>query len=122
MSRSAPKSSVPSRSRERLGRALTCILVGLLLFPGCASSKGDWAFAITRGAWGSGPPIEDLEPIPEGRSGGAHADYYDSVPFEARNGSADFAVVFAVLILLPIAIDVALLPVTLTHDLVVDAD
>ena len=46
----------------------------------------------------------------------------DPVPFEARNGQLTWELALAGLILVPIAIDVVLLPVTVTHDLVVAAD
>ena len=77
------------------------ILAGLLIVvPLCAGCQSDepWTFAITRGVWSG---LEEAE-------------------FEASPGDEGMAHIAACLILCPVAIDIALLPITLTRDLVIE--
>ena len=82
--------------------ASTFLLTGaLLLCPSCKSSRNQWSFSVTRSVYGSAG------------STSAHINY----PVHCGKGDNGAATALVVLILLPIAIDLIILPVTLTHDL-----
>lgn len=89
-------------SRRRIP-AVMGALVGLLLASACTTLDEDsWSFPLTRSVYG------DLEEGPEHR--------VPNRDVMGPSGTADEAWILPALLLLPIAIDLVLLPVTLPHD------
>jgi len=79
------------------------LFVELGLLCSCASSgSGTWSFGITRAVYGA--PVVDSSCHGSVRAGG-HI-----------SGSGDGALLLLGILLFPVALDVVLLPVTLTHD------
>ncbi|MFT7667853.1 MAG: hypothetical protein ACI8X5_000538 [Planctomycetota bacterium] len=76
---------------------LAFILLALLALPSC-KVQNQWSFPVSRSAYGSA----------ESGSGSG---------FGSCNGSEAEAIFVLAIILLPIAIDLVILPVTLLHDL-----
>jgi hypothetical protein len=90
--------------RARLIRRITaCVALVLVLFAsaGCSSCRGtrqSWVYAISRGVYSYQPD-------------GAHP------VAPPAQGQESWAMIMAVVLVLPIVIDTALLPVTIPHDL-----
>ena len=80
-------------SRTTLGPLLLTLL---LLAPGCVAAGRPWSFSMTRQVYGSQQSMPNIVP---------------------ENADGSTAIVVAGLFLLPLAIDVVLLPITLPHDL-----
>jgi len=95
---------------------LAAVALAAALGSSCAAGQ-PWAFACTRSFMGHVSGDADSAPIPAGHSGDAEDAPWSAVPFEARNGAEAFAALTAMCCLLPLALDVVFLPVTLTHDL-----
>jgi hypothetical protein len=74
--------------------------VAALGAPACKTHHDQWTFAVTRNVYGDGGP-------------GVHFEGHGS----CAGGSGEAALAVLVLLLLPVAIDIVILPVTLTHDL-----
>jgi hypothetical protein len=87
---------------SRLAKLPSILLLtgALVLCPSCKSSGNQWSFSVSRSVYGSG-------------GSGAHISY----PVHCNGNNNGAATALAVLILLPLAIDIIILPVTLTHDL-----
>lgn len=90
----------------RLARRNSAVLtLTLALFgaTGCSSSRGTrepWVYAISRGAYDSmSDSADSIEPPAEERS------------------QESFAMIMAIVLVLPFAVDTLLLPITLPHDL-----
>ncbi len=80
---------------------LALLAAGMLLFPSCKTSGEQWSFSVSRSVYGGK---------------GASAVYWN--PRVHCNGDSNAAAAgLVVLLLLPVIIDVIILPVTLTHDL-----
>lgn len=88
--------SSQATARKRLA-PVGLLLLGSLL-PSCKANE-QWAFSVSREVYGNG---------------GAEFSYD---PGYCHDGSESDAFVFLAILLLPVAIDLVVLPVTLTHDL-----
>ncbi len=96
----SPRASRSQRSRRSGRLLLPLATVTALVSASCRTHHDDWAFAVTRDVYGhDGPGIE------------FHAHSH------CGEGAEAAALVFLAILVLPVAIDVVLLPVTLTHDL-----
>jgi hypothetical protein len=107
---------------RRRGMSRYVLILGLVAMASCASISDEWTYSLTRSMWGS---LSDgsgyAGPIPPGRpSEPREEDIASTVPFEAWNGAEAFGALASLLIVLPIAIDTVLLPVTVPHDLMVE--
>jgi hypothetical protein len=94
-------------------------LAVLTLLTSCESLSEGWTYSITRSmlsGFEAGQVGEGR--IPHGRAGYWGDDETGSI--EGLNGKEGLAVLLGVVILLPIALDTVLLPVTYTHDLVAE--
>ena len=86
------------KSLKRYPFALLCL--GMLLLPSCNTHRHQWTFSATRSVYGTGKGVR-LSP---GHWGHHH-------------GGEGQAIFLAAIILLPVFIDLIVLPITLTHDL-----
>jgi hypothetical protein len=111
------------RSGSALGLAVAAASLAA-----CKSSDGPWTYSLTRSLWGSlgeasATYSEDHIPWAREEQESPRLDYHSGTPLEARNDAEGLAGLLAALVVLmivaPIAIDTVLLPVTVTHDLVV---
>lgn len=93
--------SAPSKLKKLASVAL--LMGAVLVQPGCKTTDEQWSFAVSRSVYG--PASHKGASI----HGGPH------IHLNARTDDAAKALV--VLMLLPLAVDIILLPVTLTHDL-----
>lgn len=93
-----PRTSPRSR---RPAQWLGCAALAVALLGSSCKSNERWAFSVTREVYG----------------GGKSHDYNFNPRANCSGGGEAAAIVLIGLILLPIAIDLVVLPITLTHDL-----
>ncbi len=99
----ASPQKLPMKLFSRIAKTPTALLLtgALLLCPSCKSTNDQWSFAVSRSVYGGGGTTS------------AHVSY----PLNCRGNNDGAAAALVVILRLPIAIDLIILPVTLTHDL-----
>jgi hypothetical protein len=101
--------------KTRLRPLALALVLAASLAPSCASTEEAWSFGLTRSMLDVLPAPPPGARVPDGRDGRG-ASWMDEQPISNPVGDS-LAVMGGILILVPLAFDVVLLPVAIVHDL-----